>query len=356
MRNLLTFRKYFIWPSNWFCDYHYHRLLSHDLKMQYYLQSVFYRLRLPTSQFIITRLDNKTFIEFTFYIANAFKNKNDMLFYMKRNRFLLWSSNSFSVHSYHIYKKISQLLFTMLFEKKILYDVSIQLMYVKKPEITLYKERELRVIWFLQYINVMHTKIHRHGSTLNTIRSKYYITSRNKRRNNTIDSNYTTYNTLLGLKKHTILALTEKAFNFNFLYHNKLKTLYKLYRDNVSLSIETAFRASYHYDLLNLNQLLQVNNVQTRTRRTKIDTPINNILVNNKFLRYLSNVEQVLHHLESIKVLKKYKYNNLYIYGNRRYNYIKFNINKMLRDLYKESLKVYLDINHKNIHQKIPNL
>lgn len=58
------------------------------------------------------------YIEFTFFLKSFLKNINDynhMIFFMKRNKFLLLSNGTLSINSYFIYKKICHLLLLHFF-------------------------------------------------------------------------------------------------------------------------------------------------------------------------------------------------------------------------------------------------
>ena len=84
---LFTLTKWFNWKSHWWNTFFYKHLLYRDLIINAYLCDIFFKLRLPTSDFLIKYyFDNIALIECNIYVGlNYLKNK-----IVKHKKFRFW--------------------------------------------------------------------------------------------------------------------------------------------------------------------------------------------------------------------------------------------------------------------------
>ena len=112
--NTLTMRKYFLWTSQWYCDYNYYYLLFEDIKLTNYLQSIFYLLKYPTSNFIIKRHVYKIIIQSTFYVyffIKKFLNRRSVSYFIKRHKRYLINHFLFKKSVYFTYASLCRKLY-----------------------------------------------------------------------------------------------------------------------------------------------------------------------------------------------------------------------------------------------------
>ena len=116
--NTITLRKYFLWNSQWFCDFNYYNLLFEDIKITNYLQSIFSIIKLPTSNFIIKRYIYKTIISTNIHIMflfNKYFRLNKLMFFIRRHRTYLINHFLFKKSVFLLYKHFSLLLFRYVY-------------------------------------------------------------------------------------------------------------------------------------------------------------------------------------------------------------------------------------------------
>ena len=235
MRNLITVRKYFLWSSSWYCDYHYYRLLFYDLKINEYLEGVFRKLNFPTSTFIITRSYGKMFIRFTFMLRSILNNTNSyrsMVFFIKRNRYLLGLDSSFCLHSYYVYKKLCRILLSSFFLEK------------NKINSSLYRLEDSMFIWE----NNKHyfSNIYRNNIGVNKFNwfFKYIRSFRNR------------------INLFTIKNLIKETYKAYVSFYNKIFLLYKKFKfeyySNEMRYLMDKFRA---FKFINTNTLFYWHNI-----------------------------------------------------------------------------------------------
>jgi len=120
--NTITLRKYFIWNSQWFCDYNYYNLLFEDLKINNYLQSIFTYLSYPTSNYIIHRHVYKIIIQSNIHVMlffNKYFKYNKLMFFVQRHKNFLINNFVFKKSIFFLFKRVSFLLYFYLYNKKI---------------------------------------------------------------------------------------------------------------------------------------------------------------------------------------------------------------------------------------------
>ncbi len=123
--NTITLRKFFLWNSQWFCDFNYYNLLFEDIKINNYLQSIFKYLKLPTSNFIIKRYLYKLIIQSNIHITflfNKYLRRNKLNFFIKRHRKLMINHFIFKKSVYFFFKQISYLLYFFIYKKKYIFN------------------------------------------------------------------------------------------------------------------------------------------------------------------------------------------------------------------------------------------
>jgi len=279
--NTITLRKYFLWNSQWFCDYSYYSLLFEDIKINNYLQSIFLFIKFPTSNFIIKRYFNKIIINSNLHIMfifNKYFNFSKLFFYIKKHKKFLINHFIFKKSVYFFFQKISFFIYYFIFKND-------NILYLKNLFKIKLKYNSFNYIDFNTYIDDLNKN---NNFYKNLIYQNYYFTKKN--------NDFDKLNFFHKYKK--LLNINKKNFNFN-LFNNIINNQSLLKIRNINLR-------NFFSNFISINLYKKKRYHLIRIRRIRY---LESIKLFNKLL---IDIKKLSYFFRFINTSKSKKSNNLF--------------------------------------------